>query len=194
MAEPFNAFGEMKAGGKMLRFTGDMWKNHPCCVVCMNENTVAQKPEWTQKVMNAIVRAEVYAQENKAEVAMMMSRDGKKYLPMPGKAVVRAMTYYDEADYMHPHAIRHKDEFHNGRIDFSPYPYPSATELIVESMNKTLVGGDNTFLANLDPKFVAEDLVDYKHVKAAMAKYSGWESAPGVDPANPFERTEVVKI
>jgi NitT/TauT family transport system substrate-binding protein len=194
VAEPFNAFGELKAGGKVLRFTGDMWENHPCCVVCMNEQTVNAKPEWTQKVMNAIVRAEIYAQEHKEEVALMMSREGKGYLPMPGKAIVRAMTYYNEADYASPKAIRNQSEFHNGRIDFSPYPYPSATKLIVESMNQTLVGGDNTFLNNLDPDFVAKDLVDYKHVKAAMAKYPGWEKAPGVDPAHPFEREEVVKI
>ncbi len=194
VAEPFNAFGELKAGGKMLRFTGDIWKNHPCCVVCMNEDTVKAKPEWTQKVMNAIVRAEIYAQENKAEVAMMLSKDGKRYLPMPGKAVVRAMTYYDEAAYSQPDAIRHQKEFGNGRIDFAPYPYPSATEMIVEAMNNTLVGGEKTFLEKLDPKFVAQDLVDYKHVKAAMDKYKGWEKAPGVDPANPYERTEVIKI
>jgi NitT/TauT family transport system substrate-binding protein len=160
----------------------------------MNEETVAAQPEWTQKVMNAIVRAEIYAQQNKKEVAMMMSRDGKKFLPMPGKAIVRAMTYYDEANYATPKAIRNKAEFHNGRIDFSPYPYPSATKLIVESMNQTLVGGDATFLNKLDPQFVADDLVDYKHVKAAMEKYHGWESAPGIDPANPFEREEVIKI
>jgi NitT/TauT family transport system substrate-binding protein len=194
VAEPFNAFGELKAGGKMLRFTGDMWKNHPCCVICMNEQTVAAKPEWTQKVMNAIVRAQVYAQENKEEVARMMSRDGKRYLPMPADAVVRAMTFYDDAMYAQPHAIRHKAEFNNGRIDFSPYPYPSATRLIVESMNETLVGGDKTFLSGLDPQFVADDLVDYTHVKLAMEKHRGWETAPGVDPANPFEREEVVRI
>ena len=193
VAEPFNAFGELKAGGRMLRFTGDIWKNHPCCVVCMNENTVAEKPEWTQKVMNAIVRAEVYAQENKEEVARMMSKDGKRYLPMPADAVVRAMTYYDDQAYAKPDAIRHP-EYGNGRIDFSPFPYPSATRMIVEAMNETLVGGDKTFLAGLDPQFVADDLVDYAHVKAAMAKYTGWEKAPGVDPANPYERVEVVQI
>ena len=193
VAEPFNAFGELKAGGKMLRFTGDIWKNHPCCVVCMNENTVAAKPEWTQKVMNAIVRAEVYAQENKEEVARMMSKDGKRYLPMPADAVVRAMTYYDDKAYAAPDAIRHP-EYGNGRIDFSPFPYPSATRMIVEAMNETLVGGDKTFLAGLDPQFVADDLVDYAHVKAAMTKYPGWEKAPGVDPANPYERVEVVQI
>ncbi len=33
VAEPFNALGEIKAGARMLRFTGDIWKNHPCCVI-----------------------------------------------------------------------------------------------------------------------------------------------------------------
>ncbi len=47
----------------------------------MNENTVAAKPEWTQKVMNAVVKAQIYAQENKGEVAQMLSKDGKKYCP-----------------------------------------------------------------------------------------------------------------
>ena len=89
---------------------------------------------------------------------------------------------YDEDKYAKPHAIRHKEEFNNGRIDFSPYPYPSATELIVDSMNKTVVGGEKTFLNGLDPKFVASDLVDYKHVKAAMEKHkvSSWRATTSV--------------
>ncbi|WP_264075130.1 ABC transporter substrate-binding protein [Rhodopseudomonas palustris] len=45
VAEPFNALGETKAGGRMLRFTGDIWKNHPCCVLCMNEEVTKKKPE-----------------------------------------------------------------------------------------------------------------------------------------------------
>ena len=63
VAEPFNAAGELLAGGKMLRFTGDIWRNHPCCVVCMNELQVTKNPEWSQKVMNAIVKAQVYSRK-----------------------------------------------------------------------------------------------------------------------------------
>ena len=37
VAEPFNALGEMKVNAKILRFTGDIWKNHPCCVVVIKE-------------------------------------------------------------------------------------------------------------------------------------------------------------
>ncbi len=192
VAEPFNAAGELLAGGKMLRFTGDIWKNHPCCVVCMNENTVAAKPEWTQKVMNAVVKAQLYAQENKAEVAKMLSKNGKKYLPMPSNVVERAMTFYGADDYTDPDANRHVAEWRNGRIDFQPYPYPSATKLIVEEMNRTLVGGDKTFLERLDPDFVAEDLVDYNHVKVAMEQFMDWSRVPGVNPDDPYTREEVV--
>ncbi|MCK7543502.1 ABC transporter substrate-binding protein [Marinobacter bryozoorum] len=193
VAEPFNAVGEMLAGGKMLRFTGDMWKNHPCCVVCMNENQVNANPEWSQKVMNAIVRAQIYSQQNKAEVARMLSKDGKGYLPMKADIVERAMTLYDEDSYATPDAIQNP-QWGSGRIDFQPWPYPSATRLIVNELKNTLVGGDTTFLQDLDADFVADDLVDYSFVKAAMEKHTGWQQGPGFNADNPFEREEAIKL
>lgn len=193
VAEPFNAVGEMLAGGKMLRFTGDMWKNHPCCVVCMNENQVNANPEWSQKVMNAIVRAQIYSQQNKAEVARMLSKDGKSYLPMKADIVERAMTLYDEDSYATPDAIQNP-QWGSGRIDFQPWPYPSATRLIVNELKNTLVGGDTTFLQDLDADFVADDLVDYRFVKAAMEKHTGWQQGPGFNADNPFEREEAIKL
>jgi NitT/TauT family transport system substrate-binding protein len=193
VAEPFNAVGEMLAGGKMLRFTGDMWKNHPCCVVCMNENQVNANPVWSQKVMNAIVRAQIYSQQNKKEVAHLLSRDGKGYLPMKADIIERAMTLYDEASYAKPDAIQNPG-WGSGRIDFQPWPYPSATKLIVNELKQTLVGGDTTFLQQLDADFVAEDLVDYRFVKAAMERHTGWQQGPGFNADNPFEREEVIKL
>ena len=193
VAEPFNAAGELLIGARMLRFTGDIWKNHPCCVVCMHEQEATVRPEWTQKVMNAIVRAEIYASNNKAEVAEMLSRDGKAYLPMPANVVTRAMTFYDPKDYGPSGAIAHP-EWNLSRIDFQPWPYPSATKLIVTAMNDTVVSGDKTFLQGLDPEFVAEDLVDYTHVRAAIDKYPEWINSPSVDPASPFEREEIVAV
>jgi NitT/TauT family transport system substrate-binding protein len=193
VAEPFNAMGELRAGAKMLRFTGDIWKNHPCCVVCMNEQVTNRKKEWTQKVVNAVVRAQVYASQNKKEVAHMLSRDGQKYLPMPADVVERAMTLYDTETYDDPKAIKHP-EWGNGRVDFQPWPYPSATKLIVNAMNETVVGGDKTFLSSLDPDFVAKDLVDYEYVKNALDKYPDWTKDQSVNPADPFNREEVVKL
>ncbi|MCI4666330.1 MAG: ABC transporter substrate-binding protein [Neomegalonema sp.] len=194
VAEPFNALGELKAGARMLRFTGDIWKNHPCCVICMHEEAVAKKSEWTQKVMNAVVRAQIYASSHKEEVAEMMSRDGKGYLPAPAAVVKRAMTTYDDPSYAETGANKHADEWQNGRIDFQPWPYPSATKLIVKAMSETVVGGDTTFLKALDPEFVAKDLVDYKHVKSALDKYPDWKKDPSVNPGDPFNREEVLKL
>jgi NitT/TauT family transport system substrate-binding protein len=193
VAEPFNALGETKAGGRMLRFTGDIWKNHPCCVLCMHEEVTTKKPEWTQKVMNALVRAEMYAAAHKSEVAKLLSKDGEGYLPLPAPIIERAMTYYDEKFYGADGAIKHPD-WKIGRIDFQPWPYPSATKLIANAMNETVVGGDTTFLKNLDPDFVARDLVNYDFVRNAMAKYPDWKNAPGIDPADPFNRTEVLAL
>lgn len=193
VAEPFNAAGEVLAGGKMLRFTGDIWKNHPCCVVCMHDDDVDNRSEWSQKVMNAVVKGAMYAQENKEEVAKMLSREGKRYLPMKAKVVLKAMTDYDSANYASPDAIKH-DDWDVGRIDFNPYPYPSATKFIVDQLKDTLVTGDTTFLQNLDTDFVTKDLVNYDYVKNAMDKYGAWEKLRGVDPSNPTIREEVFKL
>lgn len=192
VAEPFNALGELKVNARMLRFTGDIWKNHPCCVICTQEQNVKERPEWTQKLVDAIVRAHIYSSQNKAEIARLISRDGKGYLPTPPAAVEKAVTDYG-AHYEASGAIHHRD-WHNGRIDFQPWPYPSATKFIVSAMNETLVEGDTTFLHGLDPGFVADDLVDYRFVKSALGRYSDWKSDPSVDPALPFDRREIIAL
>ncbi len=193
VAEPFNALGELKAGARMLRFTGDIWRNHPCCVVCMHEDVVAKKKEWTQKVINAIVRAQIYASKNKKEVARLISKDGEGYLPLPVEVIERAMIYYDDKDYGPTQAIKHAD-WKAGRIDFQPWPYPSATKLIVNAMNETVVSGDTTFLKKLDPDFVAKDLVNYDFVRTAIGKYPEWTDDPSVNPADPFNREEILSF
>jgi len=194
VAEPFNAAGEMKAGGRILRFTGDIWKNHPCCVVTMHEADTKDRAAWSQAVVNAVVRGAVYASQNKKEVAHLLSRDGKAYLPVTADVVERAMTHYDEAAYAQPHAIRNKAAWGNGRIDFQPWPYPSATKLIVKALGETVVGGDKSFLAKLDPDFVAGDLVDDRYVRAALEKFPDWRKDPSVNPTDPFNRTELVAL
>jgi NitT/TauT family transport system substrate-binding protein len=194
VAEPFNALGELSAGGRVLRFTGDIWKNHPCCVVSVLQPFIEKRPEWTQKVLNAIVRAEVYASQHKAEVAELLSRDGAGYLPAPGTVVKRAVTLYaEEASYRSNGAIKHAD-WRNGRIDFQPWPYPSATRLIVESLKKTLVGGDRAFLDKLDPAFVVKDLVEYEYVRKALERYPEWRRDPSVNATDPYVRQEVLTL
>ncbi|MCS6854378.1 MAG: ABC transporter substrate-binding protein [Elioraea sp.] len=193
VAEPFNALGELRAGGRMLRFTGDIWKHHPCCVACVRENRLTDDPDWTDRVVTAVVRGAIYASQNKREVARLLSRDGEGYLPVPADVVERAMLAYDDPAYRSSGAIKHAD-WQAGRIDFQPWPYPSATELMVTLLKDTVVGGDAGFLATLDPAFVARDLVAYDPVRRALDRFPDWINDAGVSRPDPFVREEVLAL
>jgi NitT/TauT family transport system substrate-binding protein len=62
------------------------------------------------------------------------------------------------------------------RIDFQPYPFPSYTENLITLLKETQVEGEATFLQDLDPKFVAIDLVDDTFVKNAIAQAGGFQA------------------
>ena len=129
------------------------------------------------------------------EVATLLSKDGEGYLPAPAPVVQRAMTVYqDDRAYQDSGVIHHHAEWQNGRIDFQPWPYPSATKLIVEAMGDTVVSGDTTFLKDLDPEFVANDLVNYEFVKNALDANPSWVNDPSVNPGDPFNREEILKL
>ena len=111
VAEPFNALGEVRAGAKMLRMTGDVWKGHPCCVVVMHEQDTMDpaRAAWAQSVHNAIVAAQIHLVENRQAMAEMLSKDGKGYLPFPKEVVTRSMMLYDIPYPGNAAAIKNKD-------------------------------------------------------------------------------------
>jgi NitT/TauT family transport system substrate-binding protein len=191
VAEPFNAAAESLGVGKVLRFTGDVWKDHACCVVFMHERDLQQRPEWSQKVVNAMIKAQLWTRENRAETAALLSKDGvNKYTPHSTAVLekVLAPPESDIAGYVSSGAIRNPD-WKERRIDFHPYPYPSYTEELVRRLKDTVTEGDRTFLAALDPAVAAQELVDDSFVKAAIAAAGGL-SAFGLPEG--FSRTEVV--
>ncbi len=196
VAEPFNALGELKAGGKVLRFTGDVWKGHPCCVVVMHEADTMDpdRAAWSQGVHNAIIKAQIHLAENRKEMAEMLSRDGKRYLPFPKAVVERAMLFYDPAYYNNPKAIKHP-EWGMDRINFQGWPYRSATELVVSDLKKTVITGDARFLDEVTPQHVATDLVNYDFVKKALEKNPAWKNDASVPKSgDPYTRMEVVEL
>lgn len=196
VAEPFNALGEIKAGAKMLRFTGDVWKGHPCCVVAMHEADVMDpaRAAWTQGIHNAIVGAQLYMAENRKATAQMLSRDGKNYLPFPSEVVERAILFYDPAYYKNPLAIKHLD-WQQSRINFQAWPYPSATKRVVEELKQVVLTGDRAFLDDLTPDHVAKDLVNYDFIKKALEKNPKWKNDLSVpQTGDPYNRVEVIKI
>ena len=192
VAEPFNALAEMRAGARMLRFTGDIWRQHPCCVVTVHEALIERNPEFAQKVTNAIVDAQLWLNGHKAEAARLLSAEGANLIPLPNAVVAKAMTDYGDA-YRAQGAIRNPG-WEGGRIDFQPYPYPSATRLIVEALKQTVVSGETGFLRQLDAEHVAQDLVDDRFVRAALHARPAWRELPGVAGlADPFTREEMVR-
>ncbi|MEO6958970.1 MAG: ABC transporter substrate-binding protein, partial [Burkholderiaceae bacterium] len=175
VAEPFNALAEILKVGKIWRFTGDVWKNHACCVVTMHEHDLAQRPEWSQKVINGIVQAQAWTLDHRDEAAHILAKDNPaQYTPHTHETLARVLAPGAEqaAQYEASGAIRHAD-WHEQRIDFQPYPFPSYTEKLVEMLKTTYVSGRNEFLQTLDPKFVARDLVDDRFVKKAIADLGG---------------------
>lgn len=172
VAEPFNAASENLKTGKILRFTGDIWKDHACCVVFMHEEDVVQRREWTQRVVNALVKAQLWTRNNRPEVAEILSQGGGKYTPHSLPVLKRALNYYDTQFYGKQGAITHANWGIN-RIDFQPYPFPSYTEKLVQLLKETQVEGETAFLQNLQPQQVAQDLVDDSFVKSALEQIGG---------------------
>ncbi len=196
VAEPFNALGELKIGARIMRFTGDIWKNHPCCVIVMKEVFTKAYDAFTQKVINSIVRAQMWTIENPEGAARILSREGDGYLPTGESVLKRVFTGYETEKYgpgAVPRAIRHP-EWGIRRIGFQPYPYPSATRFIVREMRETVMEGDTAFLKNLDIDDVARDLVDDRFVKKAIDAVGGAGRFDLIDIEHPWQREEVIAL
>ena len=191
VAEPFNAAAETNGIGRVLRFTGDVWRDHACCVLTMHERDLQGRPEWSQKVVNALVNAQHWLRDHRPEGAQLLSKDGAgKYTPFPTPVLERVLVVNAarEQQYVKEGAIRHP-EWKDARIDYQPYPFPSYTEQLVKLLKITQVEGDNRFLDKLDPAFVARDLVDDRFVKKSIAALGGM-TAFGL-PEN-FTRSETI--
>lgn len=191
VAEPFNAASEALGVGKILRFTGDVWKDHACCLVFMHERDIQQRPEWVQRAVNAMVKAQLWTREHRAETAALLSKDNpNQYTPHSVEVLskVLAPPEADDAVYIKAGAIKHPD-WRERRIDFQPYPYPSYTEELIRRLRETLVEGDRAFLDTLDPAAAGRELVDDRFVKKAVIAAGGM-AAFGLPES--FSRTEVV--
>ena len=192
VAEPFNAAAEVNHVGKVLRFTGDVWKDHACCLVFMHEQDLTGRPEWSQKVVNAMVKAQLWTRDNRTETAeLLSSANPQRYTPHSPEILARVLTpsEADHAQYVASGAIRHP-EWLSQRIDFQPYPFASYTEELVRQLKDTQVAGERDFLDALDPAFVAGDLVDDSFVKRALEQVGG---LPAFGLPEGWTRQEVIQ-
>jgi len=193
VAEPFNALAENLKVGRIQRFTGDIWRNHACCVVFMHEHDLNNRPEWSQKVVNAIVKAQLWTRDHREEAAQLLSKDGdNRYTPHAPEvlAKVLAPAASERQQYIDSGAIQHGD-WDEKRIDFQPYPFPSYTEQLVRQLKDTLILGEKGFLNDLDPAATARDLVDDRFVRSAIEAVGGLKAFGFPDS---FEREEEISV
>jgi NitT/TauT family transport system substrate-binding protein len=191
VADPFNALAETKGVGKVLRFSGDVWQNHACCVTFLSERDTSERPEWAQRVTHAIVRAQLWTRSNQLDTAKLLSATGEgKYTPHALPVLSKVLAATDYASYEASGVVKNKG-WYQRRIDFQPYPFPSYTEELVRAVKQTRVEGDTKFLDALDPKFVAADLVDDRFVRKAIDLVGG----PKVfDLPADLRRKEIVRV
>ena len=175
VAEPFNALAETMKVGKILRFTGDVWKDHACCVVFMHERDLNERAAWSQSVVNAVVKAQLWTKQNRAQAATLLSKDdAHRYTPHASDVLARVLAPKTaEWDAYKASGARVNSKWNNQRIDFQPYPFPSYTEELIQRLKQTVVEGDASFLAGLDPSAAAKELVDDRFVKKAIEGVGG---------------------
>jgi NitT/TauT family transport system substrate-binding protein len=187
VADPFNAAAEVKDIGKMLRFTGDIWRDHACCVLAVREKLLVERPDVARAFVGAVVQAQASARANPAKAAKTLTT--QKYLPQPQPVVRWAMTHGSDPAYIADGAIQHP-EWHSRRIDFQGYPFPSYTAEVVEQLRKTVVDGDLSFLDGLDGARAHAELVDDTLVRAAIDAAGG---PARFDLPTSLRRTEELK-
>jgi NitT/TauT family transport system substrate-binding protein len=184
VAEPFNALVETKGIGKILRFTGDVWKEHACCVTVVRGELVNDSPEIAQGLVNSVASAQLSISNDRNAAAKSLANG---YLPQGEEAISRALTAYgSEYD-----AIIKNPDWNSERISFQPYAFPSYTEELVNQLKVTKFsqGADINWIKSLDPKSA------HSQVVAEGLALTAIESLGGLGKFNlpsDLTRTEVI--
>ena len=129
VAEPFNALGELKAGGKILR----LHRRHLEGPSLLRGRHARGRHHGSGARGVGAGRAQRHrpgpdpSRENRKSTAHLLSRDGKGYLPFPEPVIERAMIFYNPVFYK---SGDQAPGLGQDRIDMNAWPYPSATELV----------------------------------------------------------------
>ncbi len=97
--EPFPAKAVTMEVGKVLIYSRDIWKDHPCCVLAVDSRFLESRGEEAKKIVKAHVRATDFINQNPREAMQI----GVKYTGMDEKTVSLAMknvkySYFFNAD------------------------------------------------------------------------------------------------
>ncbi|WP_223399791.1 ABC transporter substrate-binding protein [Nocardioides rotundus] len=168
VADPFNAAAEAQGVGRILRFLGDVWRDHACCALVTRGDVIRRDPEAVQAMVDGIVVQQLWSRQHRVQAAGLLS--GRGYLPQPLPAIEASLTY-DEAAAAK--TLVTNPAFEGQRLDFAPWPYRSYTEELVTRMRETTVDGDRRFLDRLG-ETPHSDLVDDTFVARSLQRNGGF--------------------
>lgn len=197
ISEPFAAAGEIMAGAKHFKMSGDIWPHNPCCQSVLLQSTIDKDRSYAQAVTNAIYKAAHWCHFNKEELAEIVGKDGGGYFPMPVEVMKRAIAKNDLKTYgpTGTGAIMHT-EWQVMRAGFNPFPFPSAFETTIEVMRRTVVDPSVQLpqeIMNLTGRQIAETIVEYDLAKIGYDSIGG-KGVFGLDTTQPYEREEKYEI
>jgi NitT/TauT family transport system substrate-binding protein len=168
VAEPFNAAAENLRIGRILRFTGDVWQDHACCVVLLKEEDIQQNREWSQRVVNAVVKAQEWLSTHTRRQSSSREKAGEntRLILWP-----QSIEFYRIARL----TVMCKPEPSSILPDTSKESVSSLflfsyTEELVRRLRETTVEGDKSFLDQLDPGPL--DVADDAQIRLCRLKIS----------------------
>ena len=85
--EPYPAKAQTMGVGQVLLRSGEIWKDHPCCVLVAENSFIAEHPEQVKGMVKAHVEATNFIHDFPEEAAKI----GVKYTGMDEKTVRLAM-------------------------------------------------------------------------------------------------------
>ena len=166
VAEPFNALAEVNGIGKILRFTGDVWRDHACCVTVVRGDLVRSNPLAAQAIVDSIAQAQLWLTKNRANASDVL----KNYLPQAPAAITKALNSYAQNEY--PTAIQNP-AWLSERISFQPYPFASYTTELIKQLRLTRVDDDNQWLQTINLRTAHNEFVASGLAERAMNKLGG---------------------
>ena len=197
MAEPFNALAETLKVGKILRFTGDVWKDHACCVVLMHEHDLSSARNGRRKWSTASSRRKPGSATTATRPRTLLSKDNPaQYTPHTYETLAQVLAPHAGVDAQVRGIGRHrsmptgtKSASTSSRIR-SPATPKNWSKMLKQTARASAA---TTSCRQLDPAFVARDLVDDRFVKKAIADIGGM-SAFGLPNSFTRQRNDCAEI
>lgn len=88
VAEPFGGQAELQKIGKVLVLSKDIWHDHICCVLNMQETVIAQYPESVEELVGSLAKAATFIDNNPVEAAKL----SVKYLGQKQEVIEHVLT------------------------------------------------------------------------------------------------------